>query len=100
MALLKYFKPVNSKTLDESLSLQDPDSSLRESIPSMALAKANEIVSKVLEQSSLSGEREPYLKLTPAQRYQTGKRAAEHGTTASIRCFKTKFPDLELKKPA
>ena len=96
MALLKYFKPVNSKTLDNTLP--DPDSSLNEVVPSTAIAKANETVSKVLQQSSSSGERGPYLKLTPAQRYQIGKRAAEHGTTASIRYFKTKFPDLELKE--
>ena len=45
MALLKYFKPVKKTvTLDESLSLPDPDSSLREVIPSTAIAKANEIV--------------------------------------------------------
>jgi len=62
----------------------------------MAIIKANEIVFKVLEQSLLSGERGPYLKLTPAQRYQIGKQAAEHGTTASIHYFKTKFPDLDL----
>ena len=52
----------------------------------------------MLQQSSLSGERGPYLKLTPAQRYQIGKRAAEHRTTASIRYLKMKFPDLELKE--
>ena len=68
MALLKYFKPVKKTvTLDESLSLPDPDSSLREVIPSTAIAKANEIVSEVLEQSSSSGKRGPYLKLTPAR---------------------------------
>ena len=96
MTLLKYFKPVNSKTHDNALP--DPDSSLNEVIPSTAIAKANETVSKVLQQTLLSGERGPYLKLIPAQKYQIGKRAAEHGSTASIRYFKTKFPDLELKE--
>ena len=38
------------------------------------------------------------MKLTPAQRYQVGKRVAEHGIAASIRYFMTKFPDLELKE--
>ena len=80
MALLKHFKLVNSKTLDESLSLPDPNSSLKEVIPSMVITKANKIVSKVLEQSLSSGERGPYLKLTPAQRYQIGKQAAEYGS--------------------
>ena len=69
MTLLKYFKPVNSKALGESLSLPDPDSSLNKIVSS----KAKEIVSKVLEQSSSSGERGPYLKLAPTQRYQIGK---------------------------
>ena len=38
------------------------------------------------------------MKLTPAQRYQIGKQAAEHETTASIGYFKTKFPDIKLKE--
>ena len=76
-------KPVNSDTCDNALP--DPDSSLNEVIPSTAIAKANETVSKVLQQSSSSGERGHYLKFTPAERYQIGKRAAEHGTTTSIR---------------
>ena len=96
MALLKYFKPVNSKTLDNILP--DPDSSLNEVVTSTAIAKANKTVSKILQQSLLSGERGPYLKLTPAQRYLIGKQAAEHGTAASSGYFKTKFPDLELKE--
>ena len=50
MALLKYFKPVNLKALCESLSLPDLDSSLNEIVPSTAIVKTNEIVSKVLEQ--------------------------------------------------
>ena len=61
MALLKYFKPVNSKTRDNTLP--DPDSSLHEVIPSMAIAKAIEMVSKVLQQSSSSGEKGPYFKV-------------------------------------
>ena len=70
MVLLKYFKPVNLKALGESLSLPDPGSFLNEIVPSTAIVKAMKIVSQVLEQSSSSGERGPYLKLTPAQKYQ------------------------------
>ena len=46
MALLKYFKPVNSKALGESLSLPDLYSSFNKIVPSTAIVKANEIVSK------------------------------------------------------
>ena len=36
--------------------------------------------------------------LTPAQKYKIGKRAAEHGFTASIRYFAMKYRDLDLKE--
>ena len=36
--------------------------------------------------------------LTPAQRYEVGKRAAEYGMTASIRYFAKKYPKLPLKE--
>jgi len=91
--LLKYFKPVSSKATRNE-RLPDPDSSLKRVVPSSSIARANELVTEVLEQS----ERGPYVKLTGAQRYQIGKRAAEHGVTAAIRYFKTKFPDLPLKE--
>ena len=76
----------------------DLDSSLYKVVTSTAIAEANETVSKVLQQSSSSGEKEPYLKLTLAHTYQIDKQAAQHRTTASIGYFKTKFPDLELKE--
>ena len=91
--LLKYFKPVSSKATRNE-RLPDPDSSLRLVVPSSSIARANELVMEVLEQS----ERGPYVKLTGAQRYQIGKRAAEHGVTAAICYFKKKFPDLPLKE--
>ena len=46
MALLNYVKPVYSKTFDNTLP--DPDLSLNKVVPIMAIAKANETVSKVL----------------------------------------------------
>jgi len=36
--------------------------------------------------------------MKPAQRYQVGKRAAEHGVTATIRYYNRKFLDLALKE--
>ena len=40
----------------------------------------------------------PYLVLTPAQRYEVSKRAADHGATASIHYFAEKYPKLPMKK--
>jgi len=39
----------------------------------------------------------PYLMLTLAQRYEVGKRAAEHGTTCAMHYFAEKHPNSELK---
>ena len=75
-ALLNLFQTLYSKAFGESLSLPLATRPGFKIVPSMAIVKANEIVSKVLEQSLSSGEREPYLKLTPTQRYQIGKRLA------------------------
>ena len=36
--------------------------------------------------------------LTPAQRYEVGKRAADHGVTASIHYFAKKYQKLSLKE--
>ena len=38
------------------------------------------------------------MSLTPSQKYEIGKRAAEHGVTASIRYYNKKYPDLMLKE--
>ena len=46
----------------------------------------NDEVLKVYE--SISNKRAKYLTLTPAQRFEVGKRAAEHGVTAAaLACF-------------
>ena len=50
----------------------------------------NDKVSKVYE--SISNKRGKYLTLTPAQRFEVGKRAAEHSvTTAAIAYFDNKL---------
>ena len=51
-----------------------------------------------MEALGTSSKRGPYLKLTGTQRFQIGKHAMEHGITASICYFKTKFPSLCLKE--
>ena len=61
------------------------------------------MVSKLLQQFLLNGERGPYLKLPPAQIGNeatngcSGSRAWIR-TTTSIHYFKTNFPDLKLKE--
>jgi len=38
------------------------------------------------------------LHLTPAQKFQIGKRASEHGVTSALHYYKKNFPDLPLKE--
>ena len=57
-------------------------------LSSSAINMVNDEVSKVYE--SISDKRGKYLTLTPAQRFEVGKRAAEHGVTAAtLACFDT-----------
>jgi len=74
---------------------------LSEKVPSSAISAANKIVIKALDVTQESKKRScgPYLSLTPAQKYEIGKRAAEHGVTASMRYFVEKYQDLNLRKP-
>ena len=54
-------------------------------MPSSAIAKVNEIVAPVLLSVANHGhsvEKGPYMKLTPVQQYEIGKRAAEHGVAS------------------
>ena len=64
-------------------------------MPSSAIEVANRQVTKVLTAPACRG---PYFKLTPVQRFEVGKRASENGIALSIRHFKKKYPDLELKE--
>ena len=80
MSLLKYFHPVKSN--DERLP--SPTGPLNKLMPSSAIASINLSVKEEIKQTARS-KRAPYLILTPAQRFQVGKRAAEHGVTATIR---------------
>ena len=55
-------------------------------LSSSAINMVNDEVSKVYE--SISNKPGKYLTLTPAQRFEVGKRAAEHGVTAAaLACF-------------
>ena len=95
MSILNYFRPVKQK-----LDLPDPSGPLSK-LPSTAIASANVKVLAALEdgeEMKKKVSRGPYLSLTPAQKYEIGKRAAEHGVTASIRLYKKKYPHLSLKE--
>ena len=64
-------------------------------LPSSAIASANSEVCSVMATSSSRG---PYLHLTPAQKFQIGRRASEHGINNTMRYYKKNFPDLPLKE--
>ena len=50
------------------------------------------------EQQSVTENR--YTKLTPAQRYEIGKKGAEMEVTEATQYYKKKFPDLSLTEPS
>ena len=108
MSILKYFKRAPKTGSDELLP--DPDGTLSKIVPPSAIKMANDEVAKVVndeERKSDTSTDEPrgtrsrpngYLILTPAQQFEVGKRAAEHGVTASLRYFTKKYPHLPLKE--
>lgn len=93
MSLYKYFKKPPSQTD----VLPSPEGPLKEIIPSSTIASINKDVGKELMKEA-SKERGPYSKLTPSQKALIGKRAAIYGVTASMRYFRAKYPDLDLKE--
>ena len=98
MSILQYFKHDSAKSnATNSDQLPDPNGWLSSSIPPKAIELANAKVTKVKDGTSGGTRSRPYLMLSPAQRYEIGKRAAEHGVTASLRYYAKKYPELPLK---
>ena len=93
MSLYKYFKKPPSQTD----VMPSPEGPLKEIIPSSTIASINKDVGKEL-MKEVSKERGPYSKLTPSQKALIGNRAAIYGVTASMRYFRAKYPDLDLKE--
>ena len=62
--------------------LPEPTSSLSNFVPPKATELANTEVEKVKNKGPQGTRSAPYLILTPTQRFQVGKQAAEHGVTA------------------
>ena len=96
MSILKYLKRVPMLIQDEGLP--EPSSSLNDVVPPKAIEMVNAEVVKVKNKAPCGGKSVPYLILTPAQRYEVGKRAAEHGVTAALHCFAKKYPEMPLKE--
>ena len=78
--------------------LPEPNGSLSKSVPTTAIELANAEVLKLKDKSPHDSRTGSYLMLTPVQRYEVGKRAAEHGVIASIHYFAKKYPKLPLKE--
>jgi len=78
-----YFEYKREITALSSASLPEPNGSLKKRVPSKAIELANAEVTKLTEKQARG--RGPYLYLTGAQRYVVGKRAAERGTTNTMR---------------
>jgi len=98
--ILKYFqvvKKTEQSTLSNEANLPEPNRPLSKAIPSPAIAAANKKVSATSNVKA-SATRGAYLHLTGAWKYQVGKRAAEFGSTSTLRYYARHYPDLPLKE--
>ena len=92
MSILSMVTPCDEST---NKVLLDPKGPLTKVLSSSAIKMVNDEVAKVYQKTSsspdepISNKRGKYLTLTPAQRFELGKRAAEHGVTS----FQKKYPD-------
>ena len=95
-SILHYFKSA-LKDDERDVSLPNPHGPLSSKVPSGAIEIANKKVAEIVapptaaDSEPTSSSRKRYIKLTPAQRFTVGKRAAEHGTTAAMRYFSYKY---------
>ena len=96
MSILKYFKRVDSKSRPSASVLPDPTGPLSSSISPTAISSANERVADVIDASvnSKKGSRGSYQILTWAQKLLVARRAAKYGTTAAMKFFAKKYPEL------
>ena len=103
--ILKYFWLIK-KSREQ---LPDPQGSLNtdRKVPSSGITSANIAVKAVLAEasdkadtthSSPGSSQGHYLHLTPAQKFNIGKRATEQGVTSALCYHKKTFPDLPLKE--
>ena len=91
MALLKYFKQVDSK--EEGGTLPDPAGPLSKTVPSTSIEEANKEVTVALAERK-DKRRLPYLIFSLEQKARIGKYAADQETTNAMRHFSKDFPNL------
>ena len=95
MSILQYFNCASAKSNATNLDqLPDPNGLLSSSVP----PKAIDVKVTKVKDETLGGARSVYLILSPAQRYEISKRAAEHGVTAFLHYYAKKYPELPLKE--
>ena len=83
--------------------LPSPNGPLSREVPAGAISEANKEVTKVLKDSEDkdggksrgTGSRGTHQRYTPKDKATIGNYAAMHGTSAALRHFKSKFPDLK-----
>ena len=91
--LYAYFQ----KTSASKSYLPNPQGPLSKQLPS-CIESANNHVQKVTEQTAEDAKgrkRDPYKKYTSKDRAEVANYATLHGTSAAIRHFKARFPDLK-----
>ena len=84
-AIMLEYANVNFKVLQpiiQDQGLPEPTSRLSNFVPSKANESVNTEVEKVKHKGPQGARSAPYLILTPTQKFQVVKRAAEHGVTA------------------
>ena len=74
--------------------LPNPHGPLSRKVPPGAIEATNQRVSEIIQPSSgsTSNTKASYTKLTPAQRFTIGKRAAEYSTMGTMKYFAKKYP--------
>ena len=82
MSILKYFCPLREKP-----DLPDPSAPLRKTVPPTAIVEPNVKVNEAELKKNASRACRTYSFLTPMQKYEAGKRAAEYGITATTRHY-------------
>ena len=81
----------------EKPDLPDPSGPLKETVSAAAIVAANVKVNEAELKKIASRAHGTYSFLTPAKKYEVGKRAVEYGIIATICHYGIKYPDLVLK---
>ena len=88
MSLLVYFQVTNKRPC-----LPSPHGSLSRWIPSSCIEAANKQVAEIMVTNT--NKRGLYKKYTPEEKTTVARYAVQHGTSAALRYFKDRFPELK-----